>query len=369
MLNKDEQQISGVSNSTINQAKGNIINNYGISVKDVIDIVNSVVADKMSVFHKEAEETVKQRLTEFNRELIKKLQDKAEEQIGKFNSPALQLAARKAAWGYVQSGDTNDKENFVDLLIERVSVEEKSTKQHLIDEAIEILPSLSPNCLQLLTFLAFSQLMKQSKISEYENWINSINPILDNISKVTSLDIDFLNQANCTFNTVGFHSSNSFIDNQLKSCDLLFRHKPPRNFVDKFFANHQITRQDNTYLWPAGESLDKIMTLNEIFDLFNYPEIKMKYTTFSSVCDGLAKRGFSDIVDDIHDYYNQTQPYTKEEVEQYFIAKNPHWQDALSLLKREDIRSLRLKPVGVYIACRQLVKFTGDELSLDIYYK
>lgn len=369
MLNKDEQQISGVSNSTINQAKGNIINNYGISAKDVIDIVNSVVADKMFVFHKEAEETAKQRLTEFNCELIKKLQDKAEEQIGKFNSPVLQLAARKAAWGYVQSGDTNDKENFVDLLIERVSVEEKSTKQHLIDEAIEILPSLSPNCLQLLTFLAFSQLMKQSKISEYENWINSINPILDNLSKVTSLDIDFLNQANCTFNTVGFHSSNSFIDDQLKSCDLLFRHKPPRDFVEKFFAKHQITRQDNTYLWHAGESFDKIMTLNEIFDLVNYPEIKMKYTTFSSVCDGLAKRGFSDIVDDIHDYYNQTQPYTKEEVEQYFIAKNPHWQDALSLLKREDIRSLRLKPVGVYIACRQLVKFTGDELSLDIYYK
>ena len=45
------------------------------------------------------------------------------------------------------------------------------------------------------------------------------------------------------------------------------------------------------------------MTLNEIFDLFNYPEIKMKYTTFSSVCDGLAKQDFSDIIDDIHDYY------------------------------------------------------------------
>ena len=67
MLNKDEQQISGVSNSTINQAKGNIINNYGISAKDVIDIVNSVVADKMTVFHTESEETAKQRLTQFNR--------------------------------------------------------------------------------------------------------------------------------------------------------------------------------------------------------------------------------------------------------------------------------------------------------------
>lgn len=46
MLNKDEQQISGICNSTVNQAKGNIINNYGMSAKDVIDIVNSVVADK-----------------------------------------------------------------------------------------------------------------------------------------------------------------------------------------------------------------------------------------------------------------------------------------------------------------------------------
>lgn len=369
MLNKDEQQISGVSNSTVNQAKGNIINNYGISAKDVIDIVNYVVADKMAVFHKEAEETAKQRLAEFNLELIKKLQDKADEQIGKFNLPAVQLAARKAAWGYVQSGDANNNEEFVDLLIDRVSVEERSTKQHLIDEAIEILPTLSPICLQLLSFLAFSQLMKQCHISDYEDWINSINPILENISKVTSLDIDFLNQADCTFNTVGFRSKDSFIDSQLETCDLLFRHKPPRNFVDKFFAKHQITFQDNACLWPAGESQDKIITINQVFDLMHYPEIRMKYTTYSKVCEGLEKQGYSDILEDIHDYYNQTQPYTKEEVEQYFIAKNPYWQDALSLLKREDMLYLRLKPVGIYIACRQLAKMTGDEISLDIFYE
>ena len=369
MLNKEEQQISGVSNSTVNQAKGDIINNYGISVKDVIDIVNSVVADKMAIFHKEAENTAKQRLTEFNLELIKKLEDKAEEQIGKFNLPAVQLAARKAAWGYVQSGDANDKEAFVDLLIERVAVEERSTKQHLIDEAIEILPTLSSNCLQVLTFLAFSQLMKRCQISDYENWINSINPILENISKVTSLDIDFLNQADCTFNTVGFHSKESFIDYQLETCDLLFRHKPPKSFVDKFFAKHRITRQDNIYLWPACESRDKVITINQIFDLMHYPEIRMKYTTYSTVCEALEKQGYSDILEDIHDYYNQTQPYTKEEVEQYFIAKNPHWQDAFSLLKQENIRYVYLKPVGIYIACRQLVRLTGEEVSLDIYYQ
>ena len=67
MLNKDDQQISGICNSTVNQAKGNIINNYGMSAKDVIVIVNSVVADKMSILFKDAEATVKQRLNDFNK--------------------------------------------------------------------------------------------------------------------------------------------------------------------------------------------------------------------------------------------------------------------------------------------------------------
>lgn len=36
MLDKNEQNISDISNSTINQANGNIINK-GVSVKDVLD--------------------------------------------------------------------------------------------------------------------------------------------------------------------------------------------------------------------------------------------------------------------------------------------------------------------------------------------
>lgn len=369
MLNKDDQQISGICNSTVNQAKGNIINNYGMSAKDVIVIVNSVVADKMSILFKDAEATVKQRLNDFNKELLKKLQDIADKQIEKFSLPPVQLAARKAALGYVKSGDNNDKNELVELLIERVYVEEKTTKQHLIDEAIEILPTLSSNCLHLLTFLAFSKLIKQGSISDYEKWINSINPILENLPKVTSLDIEFLNQAGCTFNNIGFHSSNSFIENQLIGCDLLFRHKPPREFIDKLLEKHKITIKDDFYLWQPNEDIKKINAFVYIFGLLKYPEISIQHTTFSSVCQGLEEQGFCDIVEDMHDYYNQSQPYSNEEVEQYFIAKNPHWNYALNFLKRQDISSMNLKAVGTYIACRQLTKLTGEELTLDIFYK
>lgn len=56
MLDKNEQNISDISNSTINQANGNIINK-GVSVKDVLDIVSCVVADKMTIYQQQAEFT------------------------------------------------------------------------------------------------------------------------------------------------------------------------------------------------------------------------------------------------------------------------------------------------------------------------
>lgn len=69
MLGKKEQNISDISNSTINQANGDIINN-GVSVKDVLDIVSCVVADKMTIYQQQAEFTAQQRLDDFKRESV-----------------------------------------------------------------------------------------------------------------------------------------------------------------------------------------------------------------------------------------------------------------------------------------------------------
>lgn len=191
MLDKNEQNISDISNSTINQANGNIINK-GVSVKDVLDIVSCVVADKMTIYQQQAEFTAQQRLNDFKQKLVDELKGKGEDTFKRFNQPSVQVAARKAALGYVQSGEIEDKDNLVDLLIERVSVEEKTTKQHLIDEAIEILPSLSIECLRLLTFMAFADLMKQGTVSDYEKWIDSVNPIIEKYLQQLGLMLIFL---------------------------------------------------------------------------------------------------------------------------------------------------------------------------------
>lgn len=100
MLDKNEQNISDISNSTINQANGNIINK-GVSVKDVLDIVSCVVADKMTIYQQQAEFTAQQRLNDFKQKLVDELKGKGEDTFKRFNQPSVQVAARKAALGYV----------------------------------------------------------------------------------------------------------------------------------------------------------------------------------------------------------------------------------------------------------------------------
>ena len=61
-------------------------------------------------------------------------------------------------------------------------------------------------------------------------------------------------------------------------------------------------------------------------------------------------------------------PYTKDEVKDFLISINENWNTALGLFSRGDFQSMRLTPVGNYIACRQLTKLSGKKLDMSIFY-
>lgn len=369
MLNRT-QQVDGVTNSSINQAgRDVVINNSGVSATDVLAIVNSVVADKMALYQQQAENIAGQRFNDFKKDLMTELNEKAHDRYERFEQPSVQMATRSAALGYIQSGKAEDKENLIDLLIERVNVEEHTTKQHLIDKAIQVLPTLSVESLHLLAFVAFTNLSRSCRISEYNKWIASINPIIDTLERVSSLDIDFLNQADCTFNGIGFQRED-FVENQLKTCDLLFRHKPSQEIVKQIFDRNGIGVIDKGYLFPNIKRQDWIVTFIEIFGLY-VADCTMHplLTSLNYTKEILFKRGYGDIFESMQIYYGSTTPFSREEVEKYYIDINPKWKIAFDLLKRKDICSLYLKPVGKYIACKILSKLSNTDISLDIFYK
>lgn len=221
----NSQEIGNVGNdSTVNQAKGNItINNYGLKISDVIPLVHELVKSELDIYKKQAEETAVKRLNDFSEALEKSITEKVSDKIERFNDPAIQMAARKAALGYIKTGDSLNRENLIDMLIERVKTKENISKQYIIDEAIDILPKLSRECLAVVTLLTFSQLFLSGDRNNINNWFGGFGEVLDIIPYVKPLDLAYLTQVDCVTNHGSFYSRGNWLSILQKDFDIYFR--------------------------------------------------------------------------------------------------------------------------------------------------
>lgn len=225
MLNKENSQsVSNNKNSTINQAARDIVIN-GLQPCDVVQIVNTIVASKLAEYAANAQLTARERLDAFEEKLLEEVSKKVKGKINRFNEPAIQFATREAALGFVRSGDETQGEELVDLLIERIKAEEHTTEQNLIDQAIKILPTLSVKSMAILITLAYRDLFFHGDNGQYKEWLSCINPVLQELSKVKSLDVAYLQQTGCAFGVQGINAHDSFEVDLLKNEDLFFAHE------------------------------------------------------------------------------------------------------------------------------------------------
>lgn len=367
MWNKEIQKISDVTDSTVYQAGGNVTVVQGLTAKDVLDIVNGVVADKLAIYKCQAEAVAESRLKKFAEDLVSKLQGKGDDVLSKFNQPAVQMSVRHAALGYIQNGEDGGREDLIDLMMERVRVDEHSTRQHLIDKVIEVLPTLSVECIDLLTLLAFAKLVHTGNVHNCNKWFACMNPVLERLKHVTKLDADYLNQADCTYSMI-VYGQTDFVERQQKDYDLLFRHEPQENFLEILQERLKVRLENGHLKYSSEKKQEWAICLLQIFDMSS-ASIKCNMTSLERGKGELIKKGYNDLADILQSYYDSTQPFSKEEVVQYFIDRNPNWETAFELLKRSDVASLNLKPVGVYIACKMLSKLAEKDVSMDIFYE
>ena len=269
--------------------------------------------------------------------------------------------------GYIRNGNPVEGDALVDMLIERVQVEEHITQQ-LIDKAIRILPTLSNECLALITFIAFVNIQKFCNYHKYKKWLECMNPVIDALVKVNPLDIAFLHQAECATGLTGFSYSTNFIESQLKDSDLFFRHPASEKFTSYVMEKYGM------------EFIEKGMTFRRASQkqMLDFVSTFMVNDTNSFYCmvssskhlkQLISNKQLDSIADDLDKFIEESIPFTQDEVITYFNDLNKNWTSALELLKRHDLQSMRLTPVGNYIACRQLSRLSGEELDMGIFYK
>lgn len=375
MLNKgNELQVSNVSdNSTVNQAYDsiyNINNNYnGLQIKDVVPLVHDLVKSELEVCKLQAENTVLHRFNEFTASLESELDKKVSDKISRFAEPAMQFAVREATVGYLKSGDPEEREALIDLLIERVKEEERTSKQFLIDEAIKVLPKLSRENLAVLTLITYEKLRVTGNIQALDNWIKCLNPILDILPQINRLDIEYLVQADCVSSSI-FEQNENWIEQNRKNYPLAFVSpidaSNSKVFMDKYSIN--INGDAPTFSHPFNK-INLLITLTEILK-FNrdgtITPLLLKQDEYANI---LKKADLGFMQSDFDELLSHVEAVNDEKIISYYEQFNPNWAIAIKLLNERPINSFSLKPVGVYIGSRQLTKLYGKEIDLNLFFK
>lgn len=374
MLNKgDELQISNVSdNSIVNQASRDIYNistnNNGLQIGDVAPLVHALVKSELEVCALQAENTVLRRFNEFTASLESELEKKVSDKIGRFIEPAMQFATREATLGFLKSGDPVEGEALIDLLIERVKEKERTSKQYLIDEAIRTLPKLSRENIVVLTLITYAKLCITGNVEALENWIKCLNPILDIISHVNRLDIEYLVQADCVSASALVQNEN-WIEQNRKNYPLAFVPPIDASISKAFMEKYCINREGDAVTFsPPFNTVNHCLTLSQIFRFNEDGTITPLLLKNDNYANILKEAGLGYMLSDIEQLLSNVGTISNEAISSYYEKFHPNWPIAIKLLNERPISSFNLKPVGAYIGSRQLTKLYGKEIDLNVFY-
>lgn len=370
MLDKENKQETGnVENSTVNQAGRDIIYQNGLEIKDIIPIVNTLVESKIAAYAAQAKVTAQQRVLDFSKRLEEVVEEKVNAKINRFNEPSIQFATRKAALGYAKSGDEEQREDLIDLLIERIKVEEHTTEQNLIDEAIEVLPKLSKEALAFLVLISYRNLAYNGANNLLKKWFTCISPYLKYSNRISALDISFLQQSNCAFGISGINSHDLFEKECLENHELFFTH--PINDVDSFKKFLNVFGLEKY----GNDGIKGINNVNNFMKLMNVFQVLTPHNNVTiaisnkTVLNQIFQDPFlNEHKEQILEALNLFSPFTEEEVKQYFIRLDPNWEATINLYNKTNVRSFKPTPVGNYIASRLISKQWGESISLNVFY-
>ena len=269
----------------------------------------------------------------------------------------------------INTSDPTGDEAQLDQLLEQVQHDERTSKQKLIDQAIKIVPTLSAESLAMLTLLTFRTIVLSCDTQAYRRWLRSINSVIDVTPRITSLDIEYLQQAGCTCDVL----VQKWEDICLENADLFFRHIAPEATVREFLQSIGVTYPDKieNFVVDRNRADRQQVTHFLISALITYPESQFGFKLIDSEAmdQMLRQTGAWHLREQVRTFINSCPPYTREEVASYCEHLNPNWKYAIALLDSRQAGPFKLTPVGAYIGCRQLSKLSRKDLSIDIFYK
>lgn len=351
MLENNKQTISNVDNSSIQQAQGDIHNIIFVGNTSLTDIIREVVKSELNIVTKEAYEKFNQMIDEFRNRLADELGklNNSQDLVNKFKEPKYQFILHDTIKEYAQSNDETLKEDLIDILIDRLQVNDNSVLQFVIENAIQILPKLTLPTSQLLGAMYLRFLKEKCSANLLRGKLNSYATIYEHLDKITNLDIEYLKQLNCCTTLPDLKHMEPIETEMRVKYDLFFR-KPLD--IDNF---HQFVNSNDVL--KATCDVYSYCYKDEIYK----DQYRCFYINVESMRDKLEKAGKTSIYSAIHPFFDNIPRLTDAEIRQELISINPNWEKAIRLFHKEYVWRLQPTPVGMYIA-RKILKRTNIRL-------
>jgi hypothetical protein len=351
----NDQKIESANQSTIVQAKGDI-NFNGITAETAMEICKCVVKAELAVYTQDARVEAEKRLSDISEKTIDRITSLKEDLLYRFKEPAIQMALHETFKNHITSGNEELGENLIDLLIERLRVQERTTEQSIIDEARNIIPKLSSNTVSLLAIMVFNELIFSYDKKQYDDLLLKLAPLAERLRNINSLDIAHLKQVGCGYGIPTFHFVEPLEKHLLSNYDLLFRYNISLDELNDLFRKYSQQTTNSDLLYILG-----LFSTEGQYVSFNVGSTK-------TVTEAFNQANKDQLIPLFEDLKNKAIPFTEDEVRCYHIQKDARWQFAFEVFKNELVTTFQLNPVGVYIGIRQLTKICETPIPMSLFY-
>ena len=354
---KNKQLAKDIHDSEITQVAGDqhihnevsleTMNTLLVNMKSVIqDVVRSELMNKSEI----ARQVTTDRTMQFDEAFTEKLSNPSNAPLlEKFNRPDVQRILRTSLIQFIDKGDEETKEELVDLLIDRLNFDDKSIEQAVVDEAIVTLPKLSDAACSLLVFMYFRQLAFAGDSMTLMTQFQIMGKLAEKLANLTMLDVAYLRQQRCCDGFEGLKQFISYEQILLKNYGDFFRDYGNQEQVSEIFSAHP----------ELQFNIDN--RANFVIDGISNNRLVFSYCRRDYLRNKLNQAGLEDRYTSITSYLDSCPLFDEFRVRQEVVNHSDSWNFVFDNLNKENVQTMNLTPLGIYIAKKVLKRNLGYE--------
>ena len=366
MLSKS-QKVEGVQDSSVFQAGGDI--HVGLTYTEVKDLCQTLIAAEVGRLTHEAEADFRKRLEAFEQRFYERLEQLSnKENIEKLKKPGIQLTIHDTILSSMKTDDELTKEQLLEMLIDRLNVDENDTERAVIEDAIEKATKVSKPLMALMVALQFRTFLMPGPLKAMiDHAFAQLGELFKALGDLSNLDIAYGKQLQCVMELSPLKMVVPYEDMLLRNYDLHFRHFIKQGQYHQFRMKHPEI-QHGIRIGDMDMPIVGIDGLKPDVAEEDW-EISLMGSSTRFLKSLLQSQGKDYMIPVLDMLLQQMPPFTKDELREYLIGLNPGWQNLFTVFQRSDVNNLQLSPVGNYLALVYTRKITNNstEFLREIY--